>query len=143
MWYICTKSSIYFKLARSWTRWDKVNCSSKVISFVYSLWPNEYSQPPDICLISSYNIWFPIVQCLNACEVFLTLAATHVPEKIFRRENTCLIFVWAYFSTTLICLSGHLSQLPERVAQIYPQMWPHVVYMCQKKMRESWNYSFQ
>ena len=32
-----------------------------MIRYVYSLWPNDYSQPPDICLIPSYNRALPIV----------------------------------------------------------------------------------
>ena len=58
---ICTKSSIYFNLARGWTWKDKGNSSFKVISCVYSLWPNDYSEPPDIFLIPSYNRELPIV----------------------------------------------------------------------------------
>ena len=59
---ICTKSSISVNLARGWTWENKGNSSLEVISCVNNLWPNDYSQPPDICLIQSYNRAFPIVQ---------------------------------------------------------------------------------
>ena len=40
---------------------DKENSCLKVISCVYSLWPNDYCQPPDIFVIPSYNSGSPIV----------------------------------------------------------------------------------
>ena len=38
--------------------------------WVFNLWPNDYSQPPDIYLIHSYNRALPIVQWINKRKGF-------------------------------------------------------------------------
>ena len=93
---ICTKSSIYFKLARGWTRKDKGNYSLKVISCVHSLWPNDYSQHLDICIIPSYNRGFLIVQwclimfCGRSCRKCKKLIA----DMWALRAAYTSIFIW-------------------------------------------------
>ena len=51
-----------------------------MISGVYSLWPNDYSQPPDIFVIPNYNRGLPIVQWYSsAMEVAYVFVNQIIP----------------------------------------------------------------
>ena len=75
---------MYFNLARGWTIKDKGNSSLKVISFVYSLRPNDYSQPPDIC--------FPVTtEASQLCIGGSLGIGTRGPEFKLSRQLVCSI----------------------------------------------------
>ena len=55
-----------------------------MISCVCSLWPNDYSQPPDILLIPSFNRELPIVQC---CWIVQKLASSWTMQQHFTQDS--------------------------------------------------------
>ena len=75
-----------------------------MISCVYSLWPSDYSQPPDICLIPSYNRELPIVQCDRTWPFSLLTWILLSCSNLYKQtKNTSLIILSLnkHFLTTL------------------------------------------
>ena len=58
----------------------------KVISCVYNLWPNDYSQPLDISLIHSYNRALPIVHLVGEGKILFKFSDVEYRTRCFQTK---------------------------------------------------------